>query len=231
MKVSRERELKLSAPPGFRLPESRARGRPRRDAARADGDCSRRYLDTDDLRLARFGVTLRHRTGEGWTLKLPAAADGDLLVRDELVFGGSVRRPPAEAIDLVQAYARARPVEPCARLRTLRTVVDVANGDGQRVGELVDDRVSSLSETRRVQASFRELELELDEDAPAKLVKRLVRLLESAGAERAAQLPKLVRAIGAPAQAPPDVAARRASARPRLRARSCGARSRPPSPG
>ena len=56
-----------------------------------------------------------------------------------------------------------------------------------------------------MQASFRELELELAEDAPAKLVRRLVRLLESAGAELP-QLPKFVRAIGAPAQAPPDVA-------------------------
>ena len=205
MKVSRERELKLSAPPGFRLPRlaladglvGTPRGRRRLLAT---------YLDTEDFRLARFGVTLRHRTGEGWTLKLPAAPTGGLLVRDELVFGGSVRRPPAEAIDLVQAFSRGRPVEPCARLRTLRSVVGLANGDGQGLGELVDDRVSSLSETRRVQASFRELELELDEEAPAKLVKRLVRLLESAGAEKSAQFPKLVRAIGAPAQAPPDVA-------------------------
>ncbi len=208
MKVSRERELKLSVPAGFRVPSlelvdglvATPRGRRRLLAT---------YLDTDDLRLARFGVTLRHRSPEGWTLKLPAGADGEVVVRDELVFGGSVRRPPEQAIDLVQAYARGQPVEPRARLRTLRTVVELTDGEGTRIGELVDDRVSSLDEERHVQSTFRELELELElaEGAPRRLVKRLVRLLESAGAERAEQMPKLVRALGAPAQAPPDVAA------------------------
>ena len=206
MKVSRERELKLSVPAGFRLPSlelvdglvAEPRGRRRLLAT---------YLDTEDFRLARFGVTLRHRTGEGWTLKLPAGADGDAVVRDELVFGGSVRRPPEQAIDLVQAYARARPIVPCARLRTLRTVVELTDAEGTRVGELVDDRVSSLDEERHVQSTFRELEIELSKDAPTRLVKRLVRLLESAGAERSEPMPKLVRALGAPAQAPPDVAA------------------------
>ena len=114
-------------------------------------------------------MTLRHRTGEGWTLKLPAGADGEVVVRDELVFPGSVRRPPEQAIDLVQAYARGQPVEPCARLRTLRTVLELADGEGTRVGELVDDRVSSLDEERHVQSTFRELELELAEGAPRRL--------------------------------------------------------------
>ena len=49
------------------------------------------YWDTADLRLARYGVTLRHRTGEGerpgWTLKLPAVP-GDITARDELQFDG-----------------------------------------------------------------------------------------------------------------------------------------------
>ncbi len=205
MKVSRERELKLSVPPGFRMPSLELV-----DGLVAAPQGARRllatYLDTDDLRLARFGVTLRHRSPEGWTLKLPAGADGDAIVRDELVFGGSVRRPPEQAIDLVQAYARARPVVPCARLRTLRAVVQLADVEETRVGELVDDRVSSLDEDRHVQSTFRELELELGEHAPSRLVKRLVRLLESAGAERVDQMPKLVRALGARAQAPPDVA-------------------------
>jgi CHAD domain-containing protein len=207
VKASRERELKLSAPAGFRLPSLDLV-----DGLVAEPGGRRTllatYLDTHDFRLARFGVTLRFRTGEGWTLKLPAGARGDVMVREELVFGGAVRRPPEEAIDLVRAYARARPVEPCARLRTLRTVVELSDGDGQRVGELVDDRVSSLDEERHVVGSFRELELELAEDAPGRVVKRLVRLLESAGAETSLQMPKVVRALGAAAQAPPDVAAR-----------------------
>jgi CHAD domain-containing protein len=205
VKASRERELKLAAPSGFRLPSLEiveglvaVPGGKRRLLAT--------YLDTDDLRLLRFGVTFRHRTGEGWTLKLPAGPTGSFLVRNELVFPGSVRRPPPEAVDLVQAYRRAGPLAPCARLRTVRTVVELGGPEGERYGELVDDRVVSLDEERRTVTAFRELELELGEQTPGRIAKRLVRLLESAGAERLEQRPKLVRALGAPAEAPPDVA-------------------------
>ena len=46
--------------------------------------------DTPDLRLARWGVSLRRRAGEGWTLKLapPPSAPrkrGVVLERDELM--------------------------------------------------------------------------------------------------------------------------------------------------
>jgi CHAD domain-containing protein len=204
VKSSREREQKLFAPPGFRLPSLglvdgvvAAPLRKRRLLAT--------YLDTEDLRLVRFGVTLRHRTGEGWTLKLPVGSGGGFLVRNELVFAGSVRRPPDEAVDLVQAYARSRPLAVCARLRTLRGVVELTDSDGTKLGELVDDRVAALDEDRRVLSAFRELELELGEDTPAKVSKRLVRLLESAGAAHVEQRPKLVRALGSGAEAPPDV--------------------------
>src|SRR3954447_3223468 len=50
------------------------------------------YWDTSDLRLAREGITLRHRSGEGdadgWHLKLPVheagVPDGSTGTRDEL---------------------------------------------------------------------------------------------------------------------------------------------------
>jgi len=41
------------------------------------------HYDTDDLRLARWGASLRRRTGEGWTVKLPVQAAGQLLAREE----------------------------------------------------------------------------------------------------------------------------------------------------
>ena len=55
------------------------------------------YHDTPDLRLARWGVSLRHRGGEGWTLKLSprpgTASNPGVLQRTELNYsGGPTRR-------------------------------------------------------------------------------------------------------------------------------------------
>ena len=56
------------------------------------------YWDTSDLRLAREGVTLRHRFGEGpgkdgWHLKLPIregrVPDASIGARDELHANGT----------------------------------------------------------------------------------------------------------------------------------------------
>src|ERR1700753_1921496 len=56
------------------------------------------YYDTPDLRLARDGITLRHRTGDGparWTLKLPKGdSDSLALSRDEIEVLGSGREVP-----------------------------------------------------------------------------------------------------------------------------------------
>ena len=60
------------------------------------------YIDTNDLRLMRWGVTLRYRrdmvgggTGEsGWTLKLPSDADGVAVVRTELSWPGKLGPVP-----------------------------------------------------------------------------------------------------------------------------------------
>jgi CHAD domain-containing protein len=204
VKASRERELKLCAPAGFRVPALDV-GAGVAAVPRARKQILATYLDTDDLRLARFGVTLRRRTGEGWTLKLPEEGGGEFLVRNEIVFPGARRRPPPEAIELVRAYARSRPLEPCARLRTVRRVVELADAEGTRLGELVDDTVSVLDDQRRVSTRFRELEFEATEAASPKLVKRLVKLLQEAGAGPTEQLPKVVRALGPPALAPADV--------------------------
>jgi len=66
------------------------------------------YYDTPDLRLARWGVSLRHRAGEGWTLKLPPVQaagqpQGQLLERDEITFQGGPKKPPEGAVAIVRA--------------------------------------------------------------------------------------------------------------------------------
>src|SRR5579859_454898 len=99
-----EREVKLGAGPAFHLPDL---GGVIAGIAASPSETIRLetvYFDTPDLRLARWGVSLRHRASEGWTLKLasppstpvkPAA----VLERDELTFEGGARTPPAAALE------------------------------------------------------------------------------------------------------------------------------------
>ena len=66
----KEREVKLGAGPAFHLPDLNGVV----DGVTVTAPEAMRletvYYDTPDLRLARWGVSLRHRAGEGWTLKL-----------------------------------------------------------------------------------------------------------------------------------------------------------------
>jgi CHAD domain-containing protein len=203
MRRSEERELKLGAPPSFRLPtfEDLDGIVP---VARESERLRTLYLDTDQLALTRWGVSLRHREGEGWTLKLPSEDLGDLLVRTELTFEGDSRRPPAEATELVRAYVRTAPLEPQLRLRTLRRRLDLYDADDVVVARLFDDEVSVL-EGRRVAARFRELEAEATEATPNGLLDSIVDRLRNEGAGEPDPTPKIVRALGARAQEPPEV--------------------------
>src|SRR5438132_13070812 len=159
-----EREVKLGAGPAFHLPDL---------SGVIDGVAvgpsetvrlETVYYDTPDLRLARWGVSLRHRAGEGWTLKLatPPSAPGRpsaLLERAELTFEGGSKKPPAAALEVVRAYVRRTELVPVARLSTVRRRVRLVDGKGARVAEVVDDEVS-VRDGRRVAARFREIEVE-----------------------------------------------------------------------
>jgi inorganic triphosphatase YgiF len=164
------------------------------------------YYDTHDLRLARHGITLRYRTGDGsepgWTLKLPVGG-GDGATREEIHFAGPGAKVPTEARDLVLAFARAASLAPVARLRTRRRRWSLRGSEGTELAELVDDRVSVLRRGRVVER-FRELEIEgraLDREG----LERIASTLQQAGASAPEAVPKAVRALGAKAQEPPDV--------------------------
>jgi CHAD domain-containing protein len=191
----KEREAKLAAPPGFDLPPL---GGPE-DGYAAEPLAARRlsttYYDTPDLRLARWGASLRYRPGEGWTVKLPEGEHGVLLVRAEHVFGGDGRRPPAEALALVRPFVRTAQLSPAVRMRTLRRPVELREPAGSRLAEVVDDEVQVL-DGRRVVARFRELEVELDEAADAGLLQEVLDRLLAAGAQAAEPTPKYLRALG-----------------------------------
>jgi CHAD domain-containing protein len=189
-----EREAKLTAPAGFDLPDL---GGPD-DGFLAEPQAARRlqttYYDTPDLRLARWGASLRHRPGEGWTVKLPEGQAGVLLVRGEHVFDGPARRPPPEAVALVRPFVRTAQLAPSARMRTLRRPLELRDPAGGRLAELVDDEVQVL-DGRRIISRFRELEVELAGDADGAILQRVLDRLVAAGAQTAEPTPKYLRAL------------------------------------
>ncbi|HEV2895873.1 MAG TPA: CHAD domain-containing protein, partial [Actinomycetota bacterium] len=190
----KEREVKLATPVGFALPVLDGPD----DGLVAEPLAPRRlrttYYDTADLRLARWGASLRHRPGEGWTVKLPEGREGVLLVRAEHVFAGDGRKPPAEAVALVRAFVRTAKLSPSARMRTLRHPVELRDPAGARLAEVVDDEVQ-VFDGRRIVARFRELEVELADDADDGVLERVLDRLFQAGAQAADPTPKYLRAL------------------------------------
>src|SRR6202171_3135460 len=206
-----EREVKLGAGPAFHLPdltgvvEGVVVGTPE------SVHLETVYYDTADLRLARWGVSLRFRRGEGWTLKLPpkpaaGTPPGQILERDELTFQGSAKKPPDAAVDIVRAYVRKADLVPVARLSTVRRRVRLDDGAGARIAEVVDDEVS-VRDGRRVAARFREIEVEVmaQENGGNGIVEPLVSRLRGAGAGAPDPTPKHIRALGPRAMEPPEV--------------------------
>ena len=199
-----EREAKFAVDPDFVLPDLSAPGDGLRGRAMGTERFVSTYHDTDDLRLIRWGGSLRMRTGEGWTVKLPLAADGVVVARHEIVFEGAGDRPPAQAVDLVRGFLRGGRLEPVARLQTVRRRTCIAAGDDARpVAEIVDDEVSVL-DGRRVVDRFREIEVELaDGVEPATVAPVLASI--AAGTRSVTPISKVARALGAQAVAAPDV--------------------------
>src|SRR3954447_19458049 len=113
-----EREVKLAAWGGFVLPGLDGLLPGLRCEPLKLKKLDATYYDTRDLRLARVGVSLRHRVGDDppWTVKLPAGDGGPVMTRREIPFEGSAGAIPPEAEQLVRAYARSEALVPVARL-------------------------------------------------------------------------------------------------------------------
>lgn len=190
MRETLEREIKLIPGEGFVLPELGGEPLPVRTFIST-------YHDTPDLRLARYGVTFRHRVEDGaglWQLKLPRGP-----ARLEVELAGQPARPPSELVDLLSAYLRGRDLVPVARLRTRR------EGCRARGAEIVDDNVAVL-EGQRVARRFREIEVELV-DGDERTLRRLGKELRKAGATATGELqPKLYRALDLPGVVEPPLA-------------------------
>ena len=201
-----EREIKLAAPPGFSLPDLARVG----DSIAAGGPVTRRldttYFDTRDLRLTRWGASLRYRKGEGWTAKLPGTQEFDdgLVVRGEHAFEGSATEPPTKALDLLTAYLRRSAIHPVARLRTKRTLIGLRSSDGTPLVEAAHDDVAVL-DGKKIAKRFFEVEVELRDDASEALVDAILERLRAAGAGEPNALSKVARALGPRAQRAPEI--------------------------
>ncbi len=166
-----------------------------------------RYYDTDDLRLAAAGLTLRRRTGgrdAGWHLKLPAGADTRREVHAPL---GSGDEPvPADLAALARPWAGGRPLRLVATLQTRRTVWPIRGADGETLAEVADDQVTGHRETLPASAghsaraaadlTWREIEVELVAGPPAILAAAAGRLRQC-GARPSGSANKLSRLLDA----------------------------------
>ncbi|ASW53969.1 CYTH and CHAD domain-containing protein [Plantactinospora sp. KBS50] len=202
-----EEERKYEVGPGFVLPgldtvlPAGTRLVPRRPAT-----LTATYLDTPDLRLARAGVSLRHRDGDElpWTVKLPTGTTG---IRIEVSRPGRPDAAPDAAPDdlvaLVTAYALGAELAPAVLVRTVRRAYEVRDAADRSLAEIADDAVEVLA-GGRVTATFRELEVERT-GGGRDLLDRLEPALHAAGARDGGFVPKHVRALGPGAAGPPDL--------------------------
>jgi CHAD domain-containing protein len=195
MRRTLERELKLRAGEGFELPAFAGEELEPRVFVSS-------YFDAADLRLARAGVTLRHRTENGrglWQLKLPRRGS-----RLELELPGPRSRPPQDELRLLVGLLRGRELSEVARLRTRRVGVRV-DGGGSPLAEVVFDSVAVM-DGRRVTHTWEELEVELLEAADDRELRRIGKALRQAGAQETDGRTKLAQALGveAPARVEPD---------------------------
>lgn len=179
MRQTVEREVKLAPTGGFVMPELGGESLPTRLFVST-------YYDTPDYRLARHGITFRHRSEEGtglWQLKIPR---GD--ARMEIERPGPPAVPPPELLALLPALLRGSALGPVARLRTRREVTRVPGA------EIADDAVSIL-DGQHVVRRFHEIEVELMDDGDEKTLRWVEKKLRRAGADGGPFKAKLYRAL------------------------------------
>jgi CHAD domain-containing protein len=156
----RETEWKYEAPTGAVLPDLALLPRVGQVTAPEKQALKATYLDTDDLRLIRAGITLRRRSGgddAGWHLKLPEDDGSRIELRLPLS-----RDLPEELAALVRAWTRGHRVRPVARITTKRERRLLQDQSGSTLAEVVVDDVTaeSLGSTTTV-SRWSEVEVEL----------------------------------------------------------------------
>ncbi|MFD0033537.1 CHAD domain-containing protein [Streptomyces sp. NPDC127172] len=159
------------------------------------------YYDTDDLRLSGSSAILRRRTGgsdAGWHLKLPLPGDS----REE-VQAALTDAVPDALRDLALSRTRGAELTPVVRIRSTREVRDLVDAEGGVLAELSIDAVRAQSlRAQGRSAAWREMEVELAEDADPALLDAVEKRLREHGIARAQSPSKLARALDEMAPVP-----------------------------
>ena len=199
--IHAESEVKLSAAPAYQLPDLHKLGLG--TVQLPAQTLSTFYFDTQDLRLWRRRITLRHRVGEGdqegiWTLKLQGENDVNAVNRTELSWPGGSDATPAEARRLVTGIVRQHALERIVVLEATRQRLLVRTA-GAPVGEIDDDTVT-VTDGGRTGHVFRQIEFEIDPEAGStgrgvSLIEQVVGAIKGAGA-RIEHEQKFAKALG-----------------------------------
>jgi CHAD domain-containing protein len=199
-----EREAKFQVDEGFELPDLNGVIADATADEPAERTVEDTYYDTEDLRLLRWGCTLRNRKRKGWTIKLPRGVTRSALVRNEVTVRGRAGQPPVGATDLVGPLTRGRPLEVIASLITRRTTRTWTDGNGGVLVELAEDSTTSSTPDGTVTA-FHQLEVELMPGVDITVLDGFIDTLVAAGARPDPAGLKVRKALGEPELGPPDV--------------------------
>jgi inorganic triphosphatase YgiF len=196
-----EREIKMSVPAGFTLPNLDGVAGVRQ-VDRGVRVLEATYWDTPGLDLLRAGHGLRHRTSDGgdgrWTLKGGTHREGAQLVRDEIEMEGPPDHPPGRMLAGLAGEIGAVEVQPVASLRTERHIVDLVDDRNERWAEVADDRVAVLRDGDPVH-DWREVEVEMLGPADQSREDAVLARLRAAGAgepESSSKYAQALRALG-----------------------------------
>ncbi|SOD74934.1 CHAD domain-containing protein [Jatrophihabitans sp. GAS493] len=202
-----EREEKWDVPVGFAIPDLGA-VLPARATLRTERvHLSSTYFDTPRRDLLEADVSLRRRTGDtdtGWQAKLASRTGSRIEITEPLHTAHDEDvTPPAAITGLLAGLQRGRELRPIAIVRTERIVHSIHDEFGILLLELADDTVHStaIGDSAEIRA-WREVEVEL-KHRPEKLLRRVGKALERAGATPRLGSSKLARALGADGDAAP----------------------------
>jgi inorganic triphosphatase YgiF len=198
-----EIEQKFDVEAGFTLPDLATVPGCREVSAPVTHHLSATYYDTPGNRLAASKITLRRRTGgtdEGWHLKLPsellaAGAQSRREIHAPLA-DGEEGQVPGQLAALVSDVTAGLALGPIASLVTQRTVRTLRGDAAGILAEVADDQVTARREgSPEEPLRWREVEVEVPEGTPPRVLAAAAELLLAAGARPASKGSKLARVL------------------------------------